>query len=310
MQIGNRAFPYPVLNKNKNLSGYKDCSDFELKFDVDDNGAPFIQDNEVIFKNLCYTISEPSLSNYIKKGQIKGALIVECSSAVYRKKFDISEIPYDLHISTHEVNGNVIVSCYLYATEDIIDFKSSGFIDEYDGYNFDIDKFDILAVDDGYKINIELDPKEDDKVSSIFQVIRKYEDNDVMSCDYDDKKVYIYLPVLYFNDYENIKTKQECNNIAFSILAIPALSWSLWDISTREYDSIEDIIEHHSWFNAICISYEKKTGEKLTFEDFIARDKLELSQLVLNSASCNALKDFDNMLLGGITPNEEEEEDL
>ena len=37
--------------------------------------------------------------------------------------------------------------------------------------------------------------------------------------------------------------------------------------------------------------------------------KLELAQMVLNSASCNGLKDFNNMLLGGMNHPEEEGED-
>ena len=35
-------------------------------------------------------------------------------------------------------------------------------------------------------------------------------------------------------------------------------------------------------------------------------NKLELAQMVMNSASCNGLKDFDNMLLGGMNTTEEE----
>ena len=84
------------------------------------------------------------------------------------------------------------------------------------------------------------------------------------------KNARIQLPAAYYDDYDNIKTKKECNNIAFSILAIPALACSLEDILSRQYESIEDILEYHS---------------------------------------CNALKDFDNMLLGGLNPTEEEGEE-
>ena len=41
----------------------------------------------------------------------------------------------------------------------------------------------------------------------------------------------------------------------------------------------------------------------------LSLNKLELAQMVLNSASCNGLKDFDNMLLGGMNHPEEEGED-
>ena len=158
------------------LSDYCAESKFSVQFDLDENGTPIVKNGEVIFKNLSYTITDESLIALVEQGKLKGAFIVECSASVYRSKFDISSTPYDLHVSAHEINGNVVASCYIYATEDIENFKSSGFISEYAGYSFDIDKFDILAVDDGYKFKIELDPTEDDKVASIFTIVKKEDD--------------------------------------------------------------------------------------------------------------------------------------
>ncbi len=305
MHIGNRIFPYPVLNRNEALSDYAAESTFKLEFEVDENGAPIVKNGEVVFKNLHFTLTDATLTELLEQGKLRGAFIVECSASVYRSRFDISAAPYDLHVSAHEINGNVVVSCYLYATEDIAGFKSAGFIADYTGYSFDIDKFDILAVDDGFKFKIELDPTEDDKVASIFTVVKKEDSGDIMSYVYNDKKIIIHLPSAYYDCYDNIKTKRECNNIAFAMLAIPVLSGCLDDISSR-YESMEEILELYSWFNAVCISYTRKTGNKLTFEDFYNMNKLELAQMVMNSASCNGLKDFDNMLLGGMNTTDEE----
>lgn len=308
MHIGNRIFPYPVLNKNEELSDYISGTLFNVKFDVDASGAPIIENGQVVFKNLHYTINDKTLTGLIEQGEIKGAFIVECSASVYRSMFDITMIPNDLCIPAHDVNGNVVVSCYLYATRDISNFKSEGFIPAYIDYSFEIDQFDILAVDDGFKFKIQQDPKQDDKVASIFTVVKKEGINEVMSYANKDKNIVIYLPTNYYDCYDNIKTKRECNNIAFSILAIPVLAACLEEVYNN-FDSIEDIIEEHPWFNAVCISYKKKTGNELIYEDFENMNKLELAQMVLNSASCNALKDFDNMLLGGMNNTEEEGDD-
>lgn len=114
MHIGNRIFPYPVLNRNEALSDYVEDSVFKVEFDVDESGAPIVQNGEVVFKNLHYTITD------------------------------------------------------------------------------------------------------------------------------------IY----------------------------------------SQYGSLEEILDAHSWFNAVCISYKRKTGNALTFEEFENMSKLELAQMVLNSASC------------------------
>ena len=172
MHIGNRIFPYPVLNQKQELSDYLETSTFKVAFDMDEGGRPIMKNSQIIFKNLHYEVTDNTVLSLIQEEKVKGAFIVECSASVYRKKFDITSVPCDLSVSAHELNGNVVVSCYLYAAEDIAGFKSEGFIPEYKDYTFDIDKFDILAVDDGFKFKVEIDPSEDDKVASIFTIVK------------------------------------------------------------------------------------------------------------------------------------------
>ena len=38
MQLGNRIFPYPVLNQTKELSEYNKDTNFELSLQLDQNG--------------------------------------------------------------------------------------------------------------------------------------------------------------------------------------------------------------------------------------------------------------------------------
>lgn len=306
MQLGNRVFPYPVLNKNDNLSDYKESSTFMVSFDTNEDGSPYVVDGKVIFKNLHYTITDDSLKELIEEEKLKGAFIVECSASVYRNKFDISQTPYDLPVSVHELNGNVVTSCYIYATEDITGFKSDGFIDDYKNYTFDIDKFDILAADDGYKFKIDLDPTEDDKVSSIFTVIPLETNESIMKYENGDRNITIELPREYFNSYDIIKRKKEYNNIAFSMIAIPVLSNCISEINTYEWEDIDSICDEHKWFNAVRISYKRKKGTELILENFYEMNSLELAQLVLNNASCNGVKDFENMLVGNGNDDEDE----
>lgn len=38
MRIGNRIFPYPVLNANTDLTNYLDCSKFYFEFETTSEG--------------------------------------------------------------------------------------------------------------------------------------------------------------------------------------------------------------------------------------------------------------------------------
>lgn len=121
-----------------------------------------------------------------------------------------------------------------------------------------------------------------------------------------DRNITIELPREYFNSYDIIKRKKEYNNIAFSMIAIPVLSNCISEINTYEWEDIDSICDEHKWFNAVRISYKRKKGTELILENFYEMNSLELAQLVLNNASCNGVKDFENMLVGNGDDDEDE----
>lgn len=291
MRIGNRIFPYPVLNHDITLSGYGLGATFELKFD----GEPLQRNEMLVFKNLHYEINEPILAEMIEQEKINGAFIVECSASTFREAFKITSNPIDLEIPLEKFKGTVVASCYLYANEDISDFKSDNFLEEYLGYSFEIDKFDILAVDDGVNFNVETDPSQYDKVSSIFTIVKRMDDSKIMTYENREQHIAIYLPEEYYKSYEMIKTDSSYNNIAFAMFAIPTLTSCLCELG--EIESISDAEEKHAWFKAVCISFKRVTGNELTCEVFNDWNKLELAQIVLNNATCTGINNFERFLL-------------
>ena len=76
MHIGNRIFPYPVLNRSKELSDYVPESTFHVEFEVDENDAPIVKNGEVVFKNLHYTVTDETLVALLAQGKLRGAFIV------------------------------------------------------------------------------------------------------------------------------------------------------------------------------------------------------------------------------------------
>lgn len=298
MLIGNRIFPYPVLNRNEAYSDYRAESQFQVTFDTDEKGQPIVQRGNLIFKNLHYVLKDEGLEALVADNKATGFFIVECSASTFRKGFPISATPQDLSVSAKDLNGNVNVSCYVYATEDITNFSSKGFQSDYEGYTFDLDKFDILAADDGFKFKIELDPSEDDKVASIFTIVMSDSQEPLMTYNDDGNRITIALPKEYYDHYDNIKRKSDYNNIAFAMIVIPVLTSCINEIKNTEYDDLNDIVEHKAWFRAVLISYKRVYGKELLFDDLENMDAFALAQTVLNNAPCNGIKDFGNMITG------------
>ena len=163
MRIGKKLFPYPTLNNSKNITCFKNC-DFSLEYDDCDD------EENLILKNAHIKVNDEVINKLLDESKLKATVIVECSSTIFRKSYDISRIPNDIIIPINNLREQVVISSFIYATENI-NFISPNFLDDYDGYSFDIEKYDIIAIDDGFTTRIEYDEDKDKKVSSIFSIV-------------------------------------------------------------------------------------------------------------------------------------------
>lgn len=298
MHIGNKIFPYPVLNHDKDLTDYEESTDFMLCFDTDkqSNGQPIIENGKINFKNLHYELNDPTLKEMISEGKISAVFMVECSHSLYRNHFPITEKPCDLKIDVKNFSGEVITSAYLYATQNIQDFRSDRFQRIYRGFSCSIDKFDILAVDDGFKFPIDLNPVDAKNISSIFTIVRKEENDNLLTYRTDGTKIIIEIPAKQYASYEAIKGDSRNNNIAFAMLAIPALASCLKDLELAAPCDLTDLAEDKRWLYSIIYQYKNITGDDFTIETLVNRGSLEIAQIVLNNAICNGIRDFESIL--------------
>lgn len=299
MQIGNKTFPYPVLNNLDHLSGYNNTSQFELTFDTTDDDELIISGNNIILKNTFFKLKNNELKKLYKENVLKCALIVECSSSLFRKAIPISEVPKDIFFNIQDFKKEVFISAYMYATEDIVEFTNEDFKDFFDGYKIHLEKYNIVAIDDGFKFRIEVEPDKDNIEDSIFTIIQKDSNDKQLSYNNDSDKILIYLSPEFYTYY--ITIKNVFTNTSWAILVIPPLASCLEEVkqSINDRSDIEDIIDDRSWFKSVCLSYENVTKSKLTIEEFQEINTLELAQMVLNDATCNGLKEFASLLIDG-----------
>lgn len=305
MHVGNRLFPYPVLNKDPELSDYNPDAFFSFEFETEDD-CPIIENDNLVLKNARLIINCPTLEALINANKAKASLVVECSPTIYRKSFSIASEGADIVIPTANFSGPVSVSCFLYACEKVTLPASPDFLPIYEGLSFEIDRYDMLAVDDGFSFRVDLDEDEDNKVASIFSIVQVESKENLMRYQSIERSIIIKLPYTYYASYDNIKMHADFNNIAFAILAIPVLASCLNELKNDKYEDIQDIIDVKQWFKAVAAAYEKQMGVTLDIETFNNINALELAQIVLNDASCRGLYDFGEILLSS---DESEEDD-
>lgn len=108
MQIGNKLFPYPTINN----IGLRNCfKETTYSFRCND----YSDGQKYVLENACVEINNENIKKLINEGYLGVGLIIECSSTVYRKMFEVSIEPRTINIPIGNLRDKVEVSCYIYA---------------------------------------------------------------------------------------------------------------------------------------------------------------------------------------------------
>ena len=302
MQIGNKLFPYPTINNNILRSCFRDTI-YEFKYEDKNDGQNYILENARVDIN----------NEYIKKlmyeGLIGAGLIIECPTTVFRKMFEITLKPQTIKINIGNLRDKVVISCYLYAKKNISEYKDNDFLEEYEGYSFEIEKNDIIAIDDGFTAVIDYDESLDKKVASIFQVI-KNKHVETMTIEKNTRKIVINLPEEEFIYYDTLRKNDNFQNIFFAMLAIPALTYCLKEFQDNillEQYNLEVVEMNYIWFISIKNAYKNQYGIELTEDIFKNLNVSILAQKLLNNGILNGIKDLFNISMKKQYGGEEDE---
>lgn len=283
MRVGKKIFPYPVVNRDISYSTFHKTV-FKLNENID-----FLEENNMlIIKDISYYLDDSYLQGLVEKGFITVYCVVECSYTVFRKKFVIGMEPTTIKIDISNLKDTVVISAFGVASKDIKGFNTADFSENYLGYEFNIEKNNILLIDDGYSIKIEYDDREDDKIASIFNIIKIMKDTKTINISSNNKKIFIDLPEKQFNIYETLSRLKSTQRIFFSLLLIPALHKELIEIQYHAkmndsfYQDIDDIVREKYWFSSIVNRYKEVYSKEINLDDFKELNLFEFSQKLID----------------------------
>jgi hypothetical protein len=299
MRIGRKLFPYPVLNNNPTLSSFENTS-FSLN-------TTLVQEKEFfVLKQASISTNNETILEMMEDGYLGATVIVECSSTVFRSNFEISNVPMDIKIPIRLLREKVFISSFIYAKKAIKNFQSEDFQEEYKPYKFDLNKYSIVAADDGFNTYIDYEEEENRKASSIFLII-KNEDSQpgIMKVNLTSKKIILNLSSRYFEIYHGLKNNQVFKDVFFSLLAVPSLVYALQKVKSNEEIDIERIRSEYIWFHSIENAYENIYKTELNNENFKKLSSIEFAQEVLDQPTTRALDDL--LALNTVSMSIEEE---
>lgn len=288
MQIAKKIFPYPIINRESQYSTYNNSS-FSLELEEIDSERIFY------LKKVRYSTDSELLKKLINDKKVEVALIIECSETIYRKKIILNEEGIDIPLYKSDFSGRVVYSIYAYTIQDIILETSDEFLEDYQGINYDLEKYSIIAADDGRTIYMNHEETEDNVVKSIFSVVPRLDNNDnVFHVDYETgKKITISLSENDFNNYNEMFNIDTYKELFFSVLLVPSLTEALTRckmlVVNDEYE-LDDVEQAYKWFKSIIIAYEKQIGKEFTVEDFKEISPVVLAQQLLGKPLSQSLK--------------------
>lgn len=303
MQIGNKMFPYPTINNIGLRNCFKETT-YAFKCNDYNDGQNYILEEAYV------EINNENIKRLMSEGYLGVGLIIECSTTVFRKMYEITIEPQTIKIPIGDLRDRVEISCYIYAKKEIEKFQDDDFLEEYNGYSFKIDKNDIIAIDDGYTTVIDYDESIDKKVSSIFQIIRD-KSADSMVIEKKAKKIVISLPDEEFTYYDNLRRNDNFQNIFFSMIAIPALTYCLKEfqdaIRTGDYD-LDSIEMEYNWFISVKKAYKNQFNVELNEEILKNTNVSVVAQKLLNNGNLKGIKDLFDISIGRKVYGGEEDE--
>lgn len=296
MLFGKRLFPYPILNSDKALNQFPK-SKFIGSFETDSD------ETDLIFRNAHYELNNEYIQKLIKNKKAICVLYVECPSTRFRKIFELTNRNKDIRIPLYDLNGQVQVCTYVYANQNIKPYSPDGIDEIYGDFkDFEVEKYDILAIDEYEKFRVAFDVENDNLTSSIFLVIGDPNiKDDKIVVHPTERKIEISVSTQVYEWYTAIKSISNYKWMPFSIMLISALQQAFEEIKTDEnIESIEDIENAYQWFMSVESRYEKAFSRKLTYGDFIDMQSLDLAQELLDKPNGKAIQNsFDLITEGG-----------
>ena len=284
MRVKNRLFPYPILHDNFIGTCFKNeifLLDFQSSID---------EENYII--SIKPFITNKTLINLLKKGLGEIVCIVECPLAMFRKNYTIAMEGTTIKIPLFDLVGSLEVSGYIYATKDIDNYSPDNLCDEYFINNFSIEKYCILAINNGFNQKVYFDDLDDTKKKSIFVLVSNLDQNKkTIEWTYDSDLIKIYVPEFQHKEYESIKYNDASKKIFLSLFAVTPLSMIISDL-VKSGETVEDLKFSYRWFVGFCNAYKKNFNKELIDEEFNkleSSDVYEVVQTIFDNSLCSAI---------------------
>lgn len=246
MKVRPKHYPYPVITPFESENNYIFSCNLKLEEDVELDLMRF---------KVHYTLKNKTIQNLIDKGLAVFSLHIECPSTMKRLLLSTDRKANEFEVSIHDLNKTVDINFFILAKKTISNYENSE-LDPYSkGFEFELEKGDLLAIGPPETLEIEKEPLIE--MNSIFELVPDMSKNaKPLSIDLSDSKIRIQLPKENFDQlsYLHGATTAKTDTILAAIYYIPAIVEALYLIraahQSRDDSWIEEIRDT-AWYKSI-----------------------------------------------------------
>lgn len=274
MQNINKTFPYPVLSETTD-----DILNSNFSVDVTQKGE------ELFFE---FSLQNEILEELIKEKKVEYTLHIECSKTRFRKIYTFLENTKKIYIDPKLLKDRVEICSMLIAKEDILNYSSPNFNEDYEGLSFNLKKNSILAYTHDIQMNVENNIDALKSFPSIFMIIPNNDKNaEDMAFELTQSKIKIVLNKRLYDLYKEIKSSIAIQSNLGALFVVPVLTEIL-----ASFNSLEETYSDANWYLAIS-----KRLRELNIEPSseLSERAAAISQKILGNTlyeSLNTLKGF------------------
>lgn len=281
MKTTYRDYPHPVLSFFND--DYKD-KDFTSSI------TP-INNNNTIDLIIDFNLNCNTLQTLLDNNQAEYLIHIECRRTRFRNAYNTTDSNYKISIEESLINGQLEIVTSIISKNNIDDFTSIEFHDDFKDNSFKIETGDVLAIAMDQVINIKKQDNELKKSSSLFNITLSDSD-DPLTWFIDNDSILVKLPKNSFDRYRNLISSTQSQNILTSIIVAPVLTEILTLLKNDAdcFDSVE--------FIDILNITLKNIGIQIS--DLKNIDPIcNITYKIIDNLLPNALYDLENLIMNG-----------
>ena len=295
MNISKRLYTYPVLSDE---TGDYEKAEFFVEMSQKTDRL-----NTIDF-DFKITMTSEDLRKLIAEKKADYMIHVECSETAFRAVYRSFIDRVSFEIPLEKVNGNIALVSFIVAREDIKDFHSSEWVEDFDDLSFSFEKGTILAYQNLDNITVTKDFEDFTDASSIISITKHFDRQQPAKVNLEGSRIRISL---YEKDYDKYFSKAsgstEARDVLNSIVVFPALV-QVFSTLINERDDLTKY-SGRNWF----VSLEKSfLARGVDFRNRLEDEEIDgftLAQEVMELPIGKSIQGID--IMSAVSGSEEEE---